>query len=124
LNAYNRNVEIRIVGYDRLQSPFGLVYEHPYAKKLENYFNGRVVVISVDDREGMFGKIHSNTDESISSIWTQNTDIVFLIKELIVHDMFLLDIQHSVPEELIYKYGNGFKRLYDKVLGVNNIFRS
>lgn len=124
LNAYNRNVEIRIVGYDRLKSPFGLVYEHPFAKKLENYFNGRVVVAAIDDNEGLFGRIHSNTEEPISAIWTQNTDIVFLIKELIVHDMFILDIQHNLPEELMYRYGNGLKRLYDKVLGVNNIFRT
>ncbi len=124
LNAYNRNVEIRIVGYDRLQSRFGMVFEHPYAKKLENHFQGRVVIISVDDKEAFYGKIPTNPSDSSSGIWTKNTDIVFLIKELMVHDMMLLDIQHSMTEELMYKYGNGFKRLHDKVLGVNNIYRS
>ena len=124
LEAYNRNVEIRIVGYDRLQSRFGLVFEHPFAKKLESYFNGRVVIIAVDDKEAFYGKIPTNPSESSGGIWTKNTDIVFLIKELMIHDMLLLDIQHSMTEELMYKYGNGFKRLYDKVLGVNNIYRS
>ena len=124
LNAYNRNVEIRIVGYDRLQSRFGLVFEHPFAKKLESYFNGRVVVLAVDDKEAFYGKIPTNPSEASGGIWTKNTDIVFLIKELMIHDMLLLDIQHSMTEELIYKYGNGFKRLYDKVLGVNNIYRT
>lgn len=124
LDAYNRNVEIRIVGYDRLQSSFGLVYEHPYSKKLEKYFNGRVIVVAVDDKEGLFGKIHSNSEESISSIWTKNPDIVFLIKELIIHDMIVLDIQNKLPEELMYVYGSGLKRLYDKVLGTNNIYRN
>jgi len=123
LNAYNKNVEIKIVGYDRLQSSFGLVYEHPYAKKLEKYFDGRVVVASIDEKEGLFGKIHSNGTESISCIWTKNPDIVFLIKELIVHDMFILDIQRNLPEELVYVYGTGLKRLYDKILGVNHIYR-
>ncbi len=124
LNAYNRNVEIRIVGYDRLNSHFGLVFEHPFAKKLENYFNGRVVIITVDDNEGLYGRIHSNTEEPLSATWTQNKDIVFLIKELMVHDMLLLDIQHNLTEELMYRYGTGLKRLYDKVLGVNNIYRN
>ena len=123
LDAYNRNVEIRIVGYDRLQSRFGLVFEHPYAKKLENYFKGRVVVIAVDDKEAFYGKIPTNPSESSGGIWTQNIDIVFLIKELMIHDMLLLDIQHNMTEELMYKYGNGLKRLYDKVLGMNNIYR-
>ena len=53
-------------------------------------------------------------------MWTKNTDIIFLIKELIVHDMYLLDIQETLFEELKYTYGKGFKRLHDKILGVNN----
>ena len=124
LLAYNRNVEIRIVGYDRLQSRFGLVFEHPFAKKLENYFQGRVIIIAVDDKEAFYGKIPTNPSDSSGGIWTQNKDIVFLIKELMIHDMLLLDIQHNMTEELMYKYGNGLKKLYDKVLGVNNIYRS
>ena len=124
LLAYNRNVEIRIVGYDRLQSRFGLVFEHPFAKKLENYFQGRVIIVAVDDKEAFYGKIPTNPSDSSGGIWTQNKDIVFLIKELMIHDMLLLDIQHNMTEELMYKYGNGLKKLYDKVLGVNNIYRS
>ncbi|MCD8377778.1 MAG: hypothetical protein LUB59_03215 [Candidatus Gastranaerophilales bacterium] len=124
LNAYNRNVEIRIVGYDRLQSSFGLVYEHPFAKKLEKHFNGRVIVAAADDSEGLFGKIHSNSTDMINCIWTKNKDIVFLIKELVIHDLFILDIQRNLPEELVYVYGTGLKRLYDKILGANNIYRS
>ena len=122
LGAYNRNVELKIVGYDRLQSSFGLVYEHPHTKKLEKYFNGRLIVVSADDKEGMFGKISSNTADAISCIWTKNSDIVFLIKELIVHDMFILDIRQNIPEELVYIYGSGLKRLYDKILGAGNIY--
>ena len=124
LSAYNRNVEIRIVGYDRLQSRFGMVFEHPYAKKLESHFKGRVVIIAVDDKEAFYGKIPTDPSVSAGGIWTKNADIIFLIKELMIHDMLLLDIQHSMTEELIYKYGSGFKRLHDKVLGVNNIYRS
>ena len=123
LDAYNRNVEIRIVGYDRLQSRFGMVFEHPFGKKLEAHFNGRPVIIAVDDIEAFYGKIPTNPTESAGGIWTKNKDIVFLIKELMIHDMLVLDIQHTMTEELMYKYGNGFKRLYDKVLGVNNIYR-
>lgn len=123
LNAYNRNTEIRIVGYDRLQSRFGMIFEHPFAKKLEAYFKGRPIILAVDDNEAFYGKMPTNPSEAAGGIWTKNADIVFLIKELMIHDMLVLDIQHNMTEELMYKYGNGFKRLYDKVLGVNNIYR-
>lgn len=125
MDAYNRNVELKIVGYDRLQSPFGLMYEHPHAKKLEKYFDGRVIVAAIDDKEGMFGKISSlSANGNVDCIWTKNSNIVLLIKELVIHDMFILDIQRNLPEALIYKYGSGLKRLYDKILGTDNIYVS
>lgn len=124
LNAYNRNVDIRIVGYDRLQSRFGLVYEHPHAKKLEANFNGRVVIITVDKKEAFYCKIPTSMNERATGIYTKNEDIVYLIEELIIHDMLLLDIQHNMTEELMYKYGTGFKHLYDKILGADNIYRN
>ena len=52
-------------------------------------------------------------------IWTKNKSIVFLIKEFIVHDMYLIDVEENLVEQMKYIYGKGFKRLKDKVLGVN-----
>ncbi len=118
--AYDRNVEIRIVSYGNLKTNFGLVYEHPFSKNIENTLDGRMVILCVDDKEALMGKIHSSKADATSVMWTKNKDILFLIKELIVHDMYLLDIQGNLLEELKYTYGKGFKRLHDKILGVNN----
>ena len=59
LNAYNRNVEIRIVGYDNFNSRFGLVFEHAFAKDIELSLGGRMIIIASDDSEGVIGKISS-----------------------------------------------------------------
>jgi len=123
LAAYNRNVEIRIVGYDNLQSNFGLVFLHPYAKKLESHFNGRVLIMTIDSSEMIYAKFQANVDGDATGLWSKNSDIVYLIKELMIHDMLLLDIQHSMTEELMYRYGKGFKRLYEKILSVDSIYR-
>lgn len=123
LAAYNKNVEIRIVGYDNLQSNFGLVFLHPYAKKLETHFNGRVLIITIDNTEMLYAKFQSTLENKSSAIWSKNTDIVYLVKELIIHDMLLLDIQHNMTEELMYRYGKGFKHLYEKILSVDSIYR-
>jgi len=123
LAAYNRNVEIRIVGYDNLQSNFGLVLVHPFTKKLENYFKGRVMIMTVDNSYALYVKLPSDMEESPKGIWTKNEDVIYLVKELMIHDMLLLDIQYNMAEELIYKYGKGFKRLYDKILSVESIYR-
>ena len=121
LNAYNRNVEVRIVGYDNLNSRFGLIFEHAYARDIELSLGGRMVIIAVDDNEGIVGKISSlkNPVSDTNIIWTKNQGIVFIIKEFIVHDMYLIDVEENLVEQMKYIYGKGFKRLKDKVLGSN-----
>ena len=125
LNAYNRNVEIRIVGYDNFTSRFGLVFEHAFARDIEMSLGGRMIVMAVDDNEGVVGKVSSFNEElnDTNLIWTKNKDIVFIIKEFIVHDMYLIDVEENLVEQMKYIYGKGFKRLKDKVLGVNTKYR-
>ena len=125
LNAYNRNVEIRIVGYDNFQSRFGLVFEHAFARDIELSLGGRMIVIASDDNEGVIGKVSSLGDslDEPNIIWTKNESIVFLIKEFIVHDMYLIDVEENLVEQMKYIYGKGLKRLKDKVLGNNTKYR-
>lgn len=124
LNAYNRNVEIRIVGYDNFHSKFGMVFEHAFAKDIEMSLGGRMVIIAADDSEGVVGKISSlrNDTADTNIIWTKNKSIVFIIKEFIVHDMYLIDVEENLVEQMKYIYGKGFKRLKDKVLGTNSLY--
>ena len=124
LNAYNRNVEIRIVGYDNFSSKFGLVFEHAFARDIEMSLGGRMVIIAADDSEGIVGKISSFKNDLFDTniIWTQNKSIVFIIKEFIVHDMYLIDVEENLVEQMKYIYGKGFKRLKDKVLGANSLY--
>ena len=123
-DAYNRNVEIRIVGYDNFQSRFGLVFEHAFAKDIEMSLGGRMIIIAADDNEGIIGKVSSFKNEVTDTniIWTQNKSIVFIIKEFIVHDMYLIDVEENLVEQMKYIYGKGLKRLKDKVLGVNSLY--
>lgn len=121
LNAYNRNVEIRIVGYDNFHSRFGMVFEHAFARDIELSLGGRMIIIASDDNEGVIGKISSlkNDISDTDIIWTKNQGIVFIIKEFIVHDMYLIDVEENLVEQMKYIYGKGLKRLKDKVLGTN-----
>lgn len=120
-NAYNRNVEVRIVGYDNFQSRFGLVFEHAFAKDIEMSLGGRMVIIAADDTEGIIGKVSSFKNEGDTSIiWTRNENIAFIIKEFIVHDMYLIDVEENLVEQMKYIYGKGLKRLKDKVLGTSS----
>ena len=83
-----------------------------------------MIIIAADDSVGVIGKISSFKNEipDTNIIYTQNKGIVFIIKEFIVHDMYLIDVEENLVEQMKYIYGKGFKRLKDKVLGTNSTY--
>lgn len=121
-DAYDRGVEVKIVGYDHFQSNFGLVFEHGSAKEIEASLGGRMIILSADNEEGLIANTGSQS-ENVNAIWTKNTGIVFLIKEFIVHDMYLLDVEQNLSEQMKIVYGKNLKGLRDKILGASYSFR-
>ncbi|MDD3437354.1 MAG: helix-turn-helix domain-containing protein [Candidatus Gastranaerophilales bacterium] len=117
LDAYNRGLEIKIVGYDNFKSHFGLIFEHGYAKEIEASLGGRMIIIAIDNETGLFGSTHSVKEENVQVIYTENTGIVFLLKEFIVHDMYLIDVETNLSEQIKTVYGKNLKSLRDKILG-------
>ena len=115
-NAYDRGVDIKIVGYDNLFAPYGLIYSHDVGKEIEYSIGSRLIYLVADDIESIFGRIENQV------VWTKNEDIAFLLKEFIVHDMYLLDVNKQFPEQLKYFYGTGFKKLKDKILSKNSAY--
>lgn len=123
LEAYNRGVDVKMVGYDNFKSNFGLVFEHDHAKEIEVSIGGRMIILSADNAEGIIGNSSSTKNEISQVIWTKNPGIVFLIKEFIVHDMYLIDVEKNLSQEMKIVYGKGLKTLRDKVLGTDHLYR-
>ena len=55
-DAYNRGLDIKIVGYDNFQCPFGTVFKHKNGRELELSLGGRMIFLLADNTEGLFGK--------------------------------------------------------------------
>lgn len=108
-DAYDRGVNIKIVGYDGVKSMYGLLYNHFGAAEVEEDVGARLIYLLSDNEEAILGRIENRV------IWTKNMDIVYLLREFIAHDMYLLDIQEKFPEQLKYFYGAGFKKIKDKI---------
>ena len=121
--AYNRGLDIKIVGYDNFNCNFGTVFRHYNGREIEHVLGGKMIFMTADNQEGLFGKIENKKQEMPDVVWTKNEDIVFLIKEFIIHDMYLIDISEQFPEQLKYFYGAGLKRLKDKVLGGTDFYK-
>ncbi len=117
LEAYNRGLEIKILGFDGFICNFGSVSRHVTGREIIPTIGGRMVFLATDNEEGLFGRLENiNKNDAPSVIWTQNPEIVFLIKSFIVQDMYMTDIAEQFPEQLKYFYGAGLKKLKDKIL--------
>lgn len=116
LDAYNRGLDIKIVGYDNFNSNFGTVFKNDSIRITEHYTGERFIFMTADNEEGIFGKIEPKKHENADAVWSKNHEIVFLIKSFIARDMYLIDIENHFPEQLKYFYGAGLKKLRDKIL--------
>lgn len=114
--AQARGVMIRVVGYDQCQLEGIETYQHGLAQSIERSLGGRGLILCVDDKEGMVGTLY--TDERLpQAIITRNAGIITLIKELIVHDIYLLDVEETLSKEMEKAYGKDLIHLRHKVLG-------
>lgn len=123
LDAYNRGIDVKIVGYDNFKTNFGTMYEHGSAKQIEYSLGGRMIILAADNEEGMIGNSSSIKGENLHVVWTKNSGVVFLIKEFIVHDMYLLDVEENLSEQIKLVYGKNMKALRDKILGPSSHFK-
>jgi len=122
-DAYNRGVDVKIVGYDNISCSFGTLFIHSGGRDIEHALGCRMFFIAVDNCEGGFGRMEASKIGEPCLLWTKNLDVVFLIKEFIVHDMSVIDIMARFPEQLKYFYGSGLKKLRDKILSGSEFYK-
>lgn len=114
--AVERGVDLKIVGYDNLSFDFVEVYQHGLARTIENSLGGRWLILSADEQEGIVGTVPLG-DRAPQAVYTRNPGIVLIIKELIVHDIFLLDVEENLQDQMEKVYGKNLMKLRKKILG-------
>ena len=112
LDAKKRGVDVRVVGYDDCTLDGIDVYQHSDVELM----NGRWLILSVDDLEGMVSTVATG-DRPPQAVVTRNPGIVLIIKELIVHDIFLIDVERRLRPEIERIYGKNMLMRRQKVLG-------
>ncbi len=114
--AAKRGVSIHIVGYNGVNYDFGRIYPHGQADSIETSTGGRWLILAVDAEESMVGSTPLGSTE-LHALWTRNPVLVLVIKELVVHDIFLLDVEQTLREPMEKAYGPHLLKLRNKILG-------
>jgi len=118
IDAKRRGVNVNVVAYDSCRLDGIEVYQHSPIE--QSLMTGRWLILSVDDLEGMVSTAGKG-DRPPQAVVTRNPGIVLVIKELIVHDIFLLDVERNLRSEIEKFYGSNMLMLRRKVLGVNTV---
>ena len=112
--AARRGVKILIVSYGELDFAFATVYQHYMPEDITREYGGRWIVSSVDDR-GIVAGIVSLGDESRAA-WTAHSGLVMPITEVIIHDMYIMEIMAVFGKELEAEFGPNLIKLRQKFL--------
>lgn len=83
-------VEIIIVSYGDVAWDFAAVYPHDASDEITLEYGGRWVVLSVDDIEVIAGIVSLGEDSRAA--WTMHPGLVMPITEVIVHDLYIMEM--------------------------------
>lgn len=118
--AVDRGVTVHVVGYGDISYDFCKVHPHPLPPQedgmIKSTFGSRWIILAVDTVEALVSNAEVGAEDS-HAVWTRNPAIVLLIKEMIVHDIFLLDIETRLKEPLERVYGCQPLKLRNTILG-------
>jgi len=119
--AVERGVSVHVVGYNQVKYDFCHVYHHPLADNIETSLGGRWIIMAVDTSCGLVGTNPVGAPEA-HAVWTHHPALVLVIKELIVHDIFLLDVEQRLKEPMAQVYGSHQFKLRNAILGNEILF--
>jgi sugar-specific transcriptional regulator TrmB len=114
--AHDRGVKIFIVGYNSFTLDFVKVYPHDREETIEFEIGWRYMNIAADNDACVVGTFVTDQIEP-SGILTKNPTIVTIIKELIIHNLCLLDVEATLKEPMEKEYGKSVRKISRKILG-------
>jgi len=111
-SASKKGVSITIVSYGEIKANFASVHRHDLSEEITDEYGGRWIVLSTDDREVVAGILSPN-DKSRAA-WTMHPGLVMPITEVIIHDLYIMEILYEYRDELEKRFGKNLIDLRHK----------
>ena len=109
--AHDRGVPIYIVGFDRPDLEVGVLVHHGAEESVIEDMQGRSFYLTADN-EGLVGMI--TTAEDSQGAWTRHPGLAMIIRELVIHDLYLNEIMQTYGADFVVKFGEAGELLRDK----------
>ncbi|MER0467123.1 TrmB family transcriptional regulator [Bacillus cabrialesii subsp. cabrialesii] len=110
--AAKQGVIVTIIAYGDITSDFATVYLHDMSSEITEEYDGRWLVYSGDDSEVVAGIVSLGNDSRAA--WTMHVGLVMPITEVIIHDLYLMEILKKHRELLEESFGENLIQLRRK----------
>jgi len=110
--AAKRGVNVTVIAYGEIVSDFANVYLHYMGDEITEEYGGRWIVISGDDSEVVAGIVSLGDDSRAA--WTMHVGLVMPITEVMIHDLYLMEIMEKHRELLEESFGKNLVHLRRK----------
>ncbi len=110
--AANRGVQVIIIAYGEIVSDFATVYLHYMGHEITEEYGGQWLVFSGDDSEVVAGIVSLGKDSRAA--WTMHVGLVMPITEVMIHDLYLMEIMEKHRELLEDSFGENLIHLRRK----------
>ncbi|MGF6953634.1 sugar-specific transcriptional regulator TrmB [Neobacillus sp. B4I6] len=110
--AVKRGVNVTIIAYGEIVTDFANVYLHYMGHEITEEYGGRWLVISGDDSEVVAGIVSLGKDSRAA--WTRHVGLVMPITEVMIHDLYLMEIMEKHRELLEESFGENLVNLRQK----------
>ncbi|MEH7086761.1 TrmB family transcriptional regulator [Neobacillus drentensis] len=107
-----RGVNVTIIAYGEIASDFANAYLHYMGHEITEEYGGRWIVISADDSEVVAGIVSLGKDSRAA--WTRHVGLVMPITEVMIHDLYLMEIMEKHRELLEESFGENLVNLRHK----------
>ncbi|MRX71824.1 TrmB family transcriptional regulator [Bacillus lacus] len=110
--AASKGVSITIIAYGVIASDFADVYLHYMGSEITEEYGGRWIVMSADDEEVLAGIVSLGKDSRAA--WTMHVGLVMPITEVMIHDLYLMEIMEKHRDVLENSFGKNLQNLRQK----------
>lgn len=110
--ASGKGVIVTVIAYGEIESDFAIVYRHDLSDEITEEYGGRWIVVSSDDSEVVAGIVSLGKDSRAA--WTMHQGLVMPITEVMIHDLYIMEIMGKHRELLEESFGKNLIDLRHK----------
>lgn len=110
--AADKGVVVTIIAYGEIIADFANIYPHDMSTEITDEYGGRWIVASADNSEVVAGIVSLGKDSRAA--WTMHQGLVMPITEVMIHDLYIMEIMEKYRELLEESFGKNLIELRKK----------